>query len=235
MSKRQRVRKKVPIYYKNNMYYLYLKESKGYKYLGKFTTRKNRPNFTVYDYLGSGTVWKQHIKKHKLTSKDIKTTVLFKSENIEEFKEKALFYSSKYQVEHNSKFANLVPEDGANPCKYMDYSKRDSPEWRKKLSEAKKGSKHSKEHRQKIEESKKRNGVTAWNKGLSGLPKQSKELVKKRAKAISKAYKEKRKKKFDPIIKNIILDYRDTNGKEVQLKYGISYNLLKQLKKDYEF
>tara|TARA_R110002074_G_C12283973_1_gene643429 strand:+ start:73 stop:726 length:654 start_codon:yes stop_codon:yes gene_type:complete len=217
------------------MYYLYLKESKSYKYLGKFTTRKNRPNFTVYDYLGSGTIWKQHIKKHKLTSKDIKTTVLLETDNLQELKKKALWYSSKFQVEHSSKFANLVPEDGANPCKYIDYSKRDSPEWRKKLSEAKKGTKHSKEHRRKIEQTKKRNGVTAWNKGLTGLPKQSKQLVEKRAIAISKAYEKKRRKKFDSIIESIIIDYNNTNGKEVQQKYIISYNLLKQLKKDYEF
>ena len=217
------------------MYYLYLKETRGYKYLGKFTTRKNRPNFTVYEYTGSGKVWNQHLKKHNLTSKDIKTTILFQSDNLEEFKEKALHFSNKFQVQHSNQFANLVPEDGANPCKYVDFSKRDSPEWRRKLSEAKKGTKHSKEHRRKIEESKKRNGITAWNKGLTGLPKQSKKLVQKRAKAISYAYEKKRRKKFDPIIKNLILDYYATNGKEIQKKYNISYNLLKQLKIDYEF
>lgn len=217
------------------MYYLYLKESKGFKYLGKFTTRKNRPNFTVYDYLGSGKIWKQHIKKHKLTAKDIKTTVLFESDNIEEFKEKALYFSNKFQVQHSNEFANLVPEDGANPCKYVDFSKRDSPEWRRKISESKKGTKHSKEHRQKIQDTKRKNGVTAWNKGLTGLPKQSRELVEKRANSISKAYEKKRRKKFDPIIKNIIFDYYKTSGKEVQRKYNISYSTLKKLKIDYEF
>lgn len=217
------------------MYYLYLKESKGYKYLGKFTTRKNRPNFTVYDYLGSGTIWKQHIKKHRLTSKDIKTTVLLETDNLQELKKKALWYSNKFQVEHSKEFANLVPEDGANPCKYMDYSKRDNPEWRRKLSESKKGVKHSREHRQKISESKRRNGVEPWNKGLTGLPKQSKELVERRAIGISAAAEKKRREKFDHIIKNLILDYSNLTIKQVQAKYGISYHLLKQLKKDYEF
>lgn len=217
------------------MYYLYLKESKGYKYLGKFTTRKNRPNFTVFDYLGSGTVWKQHITKHNLTAKDIKTTILFQTDDLEEFKAKALWYSNKFQVEHNKEFANLVPEDGANPCKYADFSKRDSPEWRKKLSESKKGSKHSKEHREKITASKKRNGVTAWNKGLTGVPKQSRTSVEKRATSISKTYQKIRKKKFDPIIESIILDYQRTNQKEVLKKYSISFYTFKRLKKEYEF
>lgn len=215
------------------MYYLYLKESKGYKYLGKFTSRKNRPNFTVYDYIGSGTVWKQHLKKHKLTAEDITTTVLLETDSIEELKEVALYYSEKFQVESSKEFANLVPEDGANPCKYVDFSKRDSPEWRRKLSEAKKGIKFTEEHKKKLSEAKK--GRSPWNKGLTDLPKQSKELVEKRATAISKAYEKKRREKFDPIIGDIILDYNTLTGKQVQVKYGIGYNLLQQLKKDYEF
>ena len=217
------------------MYYLYLKESKGYKYLGKFTTRKNRPNFTVFDYLGSGTIWKQHINKHNLTAKDIKTTILFQTEDLEEFKDKALWYSTKFQVVHSKEFANLVPEDGANPCVYADFSKRNTPEYRRKLSESKKGKKLSKEHIEKIIESKRKNGVTAWNKGLTGLPKQSREAVEKRAISISKAYQKTRKRRFDPIIKSIILDYRRTNQKEVLKKYNISFYTFKRLKKDYGF
>ena len=53
--------------------YLYIKESpKGLKYLGK--TEQNPET-----YLGSGTRWLNHIKKHKIKSEDIKTTILFET------------------------------------------------------------------------------------------------------------------------------------------------------------
>ena len=66
------------------MIYLYLKESpKGLKYIGK--TIHN-----PYEYMGSGIVWKNHIKKHKLSAFDIKTTILFQSDDATLFKEEAI-------------------------------------------------------------------------------------------------------------------------------------------------
>lgn len=60
---------------------LYLKESpSGLKYLGKCVNRD------VYNYLGSGKRWKNHILKHKLTNKDIKTTILLKTNDVDEVK-----------------------------------------------------------------------------------------------------------------------------------------------------
>ena len=65
------------------MIYLYLKESpKGLKYIGK--TIHN-----PYEYMGSGVVWKNHIKKNKLSASDIKTTILFQSSDIDLFKQEA--------------------------------------------------------------------------------------------------------------------------------------------------
>jgi hypothetical protein len=88
------------------MIYLYLKESpKGLKYIGKTT---NNP----YDYIGSGVVWKNHIKKYKLKSSDIKTTILFESEDKNIFREQAIKYSKIYDVVKSNEFANLTEEQG---------------------------------------------------------------------------------------------------------------------------
>lgn len=85
---------------------LYLKESpKGLKYLGK--TIKN-----PYEYMGSGIIWCGHIKKHKLTQDDIKTTVLFQSKNKSKFNKVSLYYSKLYDVVNSKSFANLTEEMG---------------------------------------------------------------------------------------------------------------------------
>jgi hypothetical protein len=78
------------------MIYLYLKESpNGLKYIGKTT-------HNPYEYMGSGIVWKNHIKKYKLKSSDIKTTILFQSEDKDVFRKEAIRYSKIYNiVDHN--------------------------------------------------------------------------------------------------------------------------------------
>jgi hypothetical protein len=64
--------------------YLYLKESPlGLKYLGK--TEQD-----PFKYLGSGKYWKRHLSSHKFTSEDIKTTVLLKTTDKEELKNKGI-------------------------------------------------------------------------------------------------------------------------------------------------
>jgi hypothetical protein len=88
------------------MIYLYLKESpKGLKYIGK--TIRN-----PYNYMGSGIVWKNHIKKYKLTASDIKTTILFESSDINLFKKEAIKYSKLYNIVESKEFANLTEEQG---------------------------------------------------------------------------------------------------------------------------
>jgi hypothetical protein len=88
------------------MIYLYLKESpKGLKYIGKTI---NNP----YDYMGSGIVWKNHIKKYKLSSSDIKTTILFESDDSDLFKKEAIKYSKFYNIVDSNEFANLTEEQG---------------------------------------------------------------------------------------------------------------------------
>ena len=90
--------------------YLYLKthNQTGLKYLGK--TIKD-PNL----YTGSGVYWKSHLKKH---GNDVKTEILFKTSNKEEFNRVALEYSYKYNIVESSEFANLTYEEGqgGNTC-----------------------------------------------------------------------------------------------------------------------
>lgn len=90
----------------NKIIYLYIKESPhGLKYLGQ--TIKD-----PYKYMGSGKIWKRHLKKHKLHSKDIKTTILFTSFNREDIKVKGLYYSNLWDIVNSPMWANLMPESG---------------------------------------------------------------------------------------------------------------------------
>jgi hypothetical protein len=216
------------------MYYLYLKTSPfGLKYLGKFTIRPNRPNFTVYDYLGSGKLWKQHIKKHKLSAVDIQTEVLLKTEDYEELKRVAIDYSNKFQVAECKEFANLVPEDGSCPVKYCDFSKRATPEYRDKISKALKGKPKSEEHRRKLSEIKK--GRPAWNKNLTNPYTRSEETRQRMSDAHKERLPKKFKDKFDFLAESIILDVKNLgNMQKVKQKYNISFQTLKKIIKLYD-
>lgn len=86
---------------------LYLKESPlGLKYLGKCES------VDPFKYKGSGVIWKRHLKAHNFTETDIKTTILFETDNKEEFKKVALYYSKLWDIVNNKEFANLIPEQG---------------------------------------------------------------------------------------------------------------------------
>jgi hypothetical protein len=211
------------------MYYLYLKTSPfGLRYLGKFTTRSNRPNFTVYDYLGSGTIWKQHIKKHNLTAKDIKTEVLLQTDDYEELKKVAIEYSNKLQVTEAKDFANLVPEDGSCPVKFCDFTKRNTPEYRKKISSALKGKPKSEEHKANMKTFEK--GNTPWNKGMQIPYSRSQDTKQKMSETHKERLLKKFKDKFDPIAEVLILDIELLgNMQKVKQKYNISFNTIKKI------
>ena len=88
--------------------YLYIKihSKTNLLYLGK----------TVKDpekYLGSGIYWLNHIKKH---GKEYVKTIWKSNIYIDEvlLKEDALKISKFFNIENNSKFANLIPENGIN-------------------------------------------------------------------------------------------------------------------------
>jgi hypothetical protein len=100
-------------------YYLYIKTSPfGLKYLGK--TTKN-----PFTYNGSGKIWKRHIKKHNLTHINIKTEIVFETDNKEELIKMGNELSVKYNVVKSSDWANLRIEngDGGDTSKFIDYSK----------------------------------------------------------------------------------------------------------------
>jgi hypothetical protein len=99
-------------------YYLYIKTSSlGLKYLGKTT----KDPFT---YMGSGKIWKRHIKKHNLTINDIKTEILFETNNLDELISKGLYLSKLYNVVESKEWANLRNEsgDGGDTSKFIDFS-----------------------------------------------------------------------------------------------------------------
>ena len=136
---------------------LYLKESPlGLKYLGKCVNRD------VFTYLGSGKIWKLHLKKHGFTCNDIKTTILLETSDCEELKKVGTYYSDLWDIVNSNDFANLRPETGDGGWQHMVgvpktvewkdmMSKRiRTPEERKKLSDWQKGKTLSEEHRQKL-------------------------------------------------------------------------------------
>jgi len=60
-------------------------------------------------YKGSGTYWKQHLKKH---GNHVKTTCLFVTENEKEFRKVAKQYSLQFNVTESKGWANLCDEEG---------------------------------------------------------------------------------------------------------------------------
>ena len=99
-------------------YYLYIKTSPlGLKYLGKTTK-------DPYTYMGSGIIWKRHIRKHNLTYNDIKTEIVFETNNSDELISKGLELSTLYNVVESKEWANLRQEsgDGGDTSKFIDFS-----------------------------------------------------------------------------------------------------------------
>jgi hypothetical protein len=99
-------------------YYLYIKTSPlGLKYLGKTTK-------DPYTYMGSGKIWKRHIRKHNLTYNDIKTEIVFETNNSDELISKGLELSTLYNVVESKEWANLRQEsgDGGDTSKFIDFS-----------------------------------------------------------------------------------------------------------------
>lgn len=102
------------------MIYLYVKthNKTGLKYLGK--TTKN-----PYTYKGSGTYWLRHIKIHGY---DVSTEIIFQSENLEEVKNKGIYYSNIWNVVESTDWANLIVEtaSGGDTSSLIDYKSRNS-------------------------------------------------------------------------------------------------------------
>jgi hypothetical protein len=87
-------------------YKIYIKTSPlGLKYLG---VTKN----DVYRYMGSGKIWLRHINKHKLKWNDIKTEIIFSTNNKKELSKMGIHFSKIYNIVDDSGWANLKNENG---------------------------------------------------------------------------------------------------------------------------
>jgi hypothetical protein len=170
--------------------YLYIKQHSitGLKYFGK-TTKKD-----PYKYLGSGTYWKNHIKKHG--KEHVITLSVYGPYTDKIYLEKqALAMSDWFNIVESDEWANLINENGLDggsfPGKFNgNYRNKYSIETRVKMSLSmkgkNKGKKHSEEHRAKISAARK--GKPGPNKGkilseehraklsaaLKGIPKEHK-------------------------------------------------------------
>jgi hypothetical protein len=89
-----------------NETFIYVKQSpNGLFYLGK--TERN-----PYNYMGSGTIWKKHIKKYNFTKKDIKTFILHKTNDKDDLIRMGEYYSKLFNIIENKNWANLRIENG---------------------------------------------------------------------------------------------------------------------------
>ncbi len=86
--------------------YLYVKQSPlGLLYLGK--TEQN-----PYNYKGSGKIWKRHLKKHNISTKEINTFILHITECKEDLKNMGEYYSKILNVVGSAGWANMKSEIG---------------------------------------------------------------------------------------------------------------------------
>lgn len=133
--------------------YIYVKQSpNGLLYLGKTSQ-------DPYKYSGSGIRWKNHLKKHGVQKKDIKTWILHETTSTEEVKRLGIIYSNLLNVVKSDHWANMKDETGdggfgsgeAHPW----FGRKKTEKHKKRLSETLKGNKsrtgmtHSEETRLK--------------------------------------------------------------------------------------
>lgn len=106
----------------SKLIYIYLKthNKTGLKYLGKTIQ-------DPYVYKGSGTRWRNHLRKH---GNDVSTEILFQSEDAEEIEKFSSSYSEKFNIVESKDFANLKPETGEGGFEHIN----NNPEMRKKVS-----------------------------------------------------------------------------------------------------
>lgn len=134
--------------------YVKIHKDTGLKYLGK--TEKD-----PYTYQGSGLYWKRHIEKY---GNNIETEIIFQSENLEEIKEKGLYYSKLWNIVESDEWANLIEENGSggDTSKYHDYEE---------ISRKTKGiSKGPQTEQHRLNNSLGHMGQSPWNKGKKTGP-----------------------------------------------------------------
>ena len=157
--------------------HLYVKRHKttGLLYFGK--TTRNDPN----KYLGSGSYWRRHLKKH---GNDVETISIWSFNSLDEASTFALRFSSDNNIVESNDWANLIPEDasygGLKGFKHTTESRR-------KMSESSKGNKHhlGKQH---SDESKAK--MSAWHKSKKLSPEHRKNISLSKAEYWTKERRE---------------------------------------------
>jgi hypothetical protein len=167
------------------MIYLYIKQHQitKLKYFGK-TTRKEPEK-----YLGSGTYWLRHIRKHNKNLVD--TLCLWEFDNQEECTEFALKFSKENNIIESKEWSNLREENGLDVllvgCIFSEEHKRKMKENRRNqfgannymfgVTSHRKNKKHKPEtiekmkkpktieHLEKIKKTQFKNGNIPWNIG----------------------------------------------------------------------
>jgi hypothetical protein len=135
---------------------LYVKTHRltGLKYLGK--TERD-----PYTYSGSGIRWKRELNKY---GNDVETEILFQSDNLDEIREKGLYYSELWNIVESNDWANFIEENGSggDTSAFRDYEAMSI-----KTKGVPKGP-QSEKHRKNNSLS--HIGQKAWNKGLKTGP-----------------------------------------------------------------
>lgn len=113
------------------MIYLYVKTHNvtGLKYLGK----------TIKDpmkYRGSGLRWVRHIKEHGY---DVTTEIIHASDDKEEFRKTALYYSRLWNIVKSDEWANMTEEEGQGGNTWDKKGRFISEETKRKMSASAKG------------------------------------------------------------------------------------------------
>lgn len=115
----------------------------GMKYLCSTTVSGKR-----YDkYKGSGRYWKNYMRKHGF---DIRTELIFESDDLELFKKIALEKSAEFDVVNSEEWANLEPEAGPLGGFYGSHTE----ETKAKIALSRIGTKWSEERKLKLIKSK---------------------------------------------------------------------------------
>jgi hypothetical protein len=113
------------------MIYLYVKTHNitGLKYLGK--TIKN-----PFVYKGSGLRWVRHLKEYGY---DVTTEIIYATEDKNDFRKTAIYYSRLWNIVKSNEWANITEEEGQGGNTWDKRGRFISEETRSRMSASAKG------------------------------------------------------------------------------------------------
>lgn len=163
-------------------------------------------------YHGSGKYWKLHLKKHGY---DISTKVLFQSNNLKEFSQKALEYSKILNVAESPDFANLKPENGLDGGDCITHLTND------KLLQFKAKQRKIALMRWKVNKAQKGKAISVGRLNMT------EEEKAERARKVTEAFKTSSKRLvYNEKMKTARLGEKNPNAKQIQIESKV-YNSIK--------